>query len=114
MSNGSLKGEDLTGRNQFDLDFYDATINTLNDARFTLGYGELKVLKAGDINVNSSASRIEMEELRSLKINSKRDKFYIGEISSIEGRATLQNSISKTSQNLPDSLHATGHFQSAH
>lgn len=87
MSNGSLKGEDLTGDNSFDLDFYDATINSLNKARFNLSYGELKVLRADELNINSSASRIDLEKVGLLKINSKRDKFYIGELSSIAGES---------------------------
>lgn len=87
MSNGNLKGEELTGDNYFELDFFDATINSLASARLNLGYGEISIIKATDLNISSSSSRIDIAGVTSLSCNSKRDKYFIDEIESIAGES---------------------------
>jgi len=85
MSNGNLKAEDLTGNNSFDLSFFDATINSLTKAKINLSYGEIDITESGDLNIVSSSSRINIVNAVNLKIDSRRDKYFIGEISGIEG-----------------------------
>lgn len=85
MSNGNFNAEDLSGNNVFDLSFYDATINSCERARMNLSYGELKISEASDLNIVSSSSRIEIDSINNLRLDSKRDKYYIRDIDKIEG-----------------------------
>jgi len=85
MSNGSLKAEDLTGNNFFDLSFYDATIASCSRTKMNLSYGELKITESGDLNITSSSSRLEIDRTVSLRIDSRRDKYFINQITDIEG-----------------------------
>lgn len=87
MNNGNLKAEELSGNNFFDLNFFDATINSVVKSRFKLSYGEIKIVEAADLNITSSSSKIQIDKSDILRVNSKRDKYFIEEIAELEGES---------------------------
>jgi hypothetical protein len=85
--NGDLKAEDLTGNSTFDLNFCDATISSLKNSRISISYGDLNVSKAEAININSSSSKIDFDDIEELHSESKRDKYFIKGLTSLEGNS---------------------------
>jgi len=87
LSNGSLRAEDLFGETSFNLDFFDAIFNSVRKARINALYGDLNIKTAGEIDLTSVASRIEIATVRDMQCKSKRDKYFIKEISSVDGES---------------------------
>ncbi|MDX2414925.1 MAG: hypothetical protein QNK33_07015 [Bacteroidales bacterium] len=86
-SNGKIMAEDLLGQSSFDLNFCNADIGSLRDSKISLSYGEIKIDRAGEVRLTSTSSKIEIDDIETLITESKRDKYYIKNISSIEGNS---------------------------
>ncbi len=86
-SNGKIMAEDLLGQSSFDLNFCNADIGSLRDSKISLSYGEIKIGRAGEVKLTSTSSKIEIGDIETLITESKRDKYYIKNISSIEGNS---------------------------
>lgn len=84
-SNGVIKGENLWGNNIFDLNFCNTTIESVKESKLTISYGELELKKANNVRLFSTSSKVEIDDVESLIVESKRDKYYIKYISSLEG-----------------------------
>ncbi len=83
-SNGSLKSEDLTGDNYFDLNFSDATIKSLNKARIDINYSDLRIDYAEELMITSVSTKLYAGTIVNLDTNSKRDKYTIDKISKFD------------------------------
>jgi len=83
-SNGSLKSEDLTGDNYFDLNFSDAIMKSLNKARIDINYSDLRVDYAEELIITSVSTKLYAGTIVNLDINSKRDKYTIDKISKFD------------------------------
>ncbi len=86
-SNGKIMAEDLLGQSSFDLNFCKADIGSLRNSKINLSYGEIKIDRAGEVKLTSTSSKIEIGDIETLITESKRDKYYIKNISSIEGNS---------------------------
>ncbi len=85
LLNGSLKGEDLWGENKFDLNFCNASFISLKRSQITLSYSELQIERADNINISTRSSKVNIKDCETLKCNSRRDKFFLTEVSKING-----------------------------
>ena len=85
LSNGDLRANHLSGKTDIKLGFGKATIKTLDNARLDINYGELRVKKAGELFIESKSSEIDCEDSEALRLQSRRDKFYLGNIKKLNG-----------------------------
>ncbi len=83
-SNGSLKAEELSGDNYFDLNFSDATIKSLIKSRIELSYSDLRIDYADNLTLNSTSSKIFAGSIVYLDTESRRDKYSIDKISNLD------------------------------
>ncbi|MCD4769930.1 MAG: hypothetical protein K8R35_07175, partial [Bacteroidales bacterium] len=58
---------------------------SLKRSEIKLAYSELQIDRADNISIESSSSKINIKDIESLKCDSRRDRFFVTEISSIEG-----------------------------
>jgi len=89
LSNGDFKANDLTGKFDLKLSFGNASINSVESGNLNISYGELELGNAKDLIVESKSSTLNIEKVNSLKVNSRRDKFYIDELGSISGETSF-------------------------
>jgi hypothetical protein len=87
LSNGSFKANMIKNANSIHLSFCDATINRLDVGKIDASFSELVINGAGDLDINSISSRFELKNTVRLRIESKKDKFFIGETESISGNS---------------------------
>lgn len=89
LSNGDLKANNLMGYVNLDFSFGNASIGQINDGKLKIGYGEIDIKVAGMLDIVSKSSTLRIDELNDLKLNSRRDKYYIEEINSISGTTSF-------------------------
>jgi hypothetical protein len=77
LSNGNLKAHDLLGRTTLILNFADATINQLQDARLETNYSDVEIESSSRLRINSKQSTFELTDASQLEIRSSRDKFRV-------------------------------------
>ncbi len=91
LSNGNLKAHDFTGKTNLKLSFADATLNQLKTGTLDCNYSEIYFKKADKIKVTSKSSGFEINELRELNTDSRRDKFRIQTIGALTARGSFTN-----------------------
>ena len=101
ISHGDLKANIISGSSKIYIGFGKANIKKLNDAYVSLKGAELDLREGGNIDLESSTSEIEIEDVASVKINSRNDDFRINNARFIRGRASFSNLLI---QNLIDHL----------
>jgi hypothetical protein len=85
VSNGSFKAGALGKGVDLTLTFCDATISSVESGRIDANFSEISADQAGDLNINSISSKYELKKAGMISIESRRDKFYIDNISTIKG-----------------------------
>lgn len=85
LSNGALKANSIREINDAELLFCDASVNRLGKARMSLSFSEIKIDEAKDLNITSISSKLNIEHTETMRIESKRDKYYLGTAVSIRG-----------------------------
>ena len=91
LSNGNLKSHDFDGELNLTLNFADATINEIKNARLDCNYSELYIKKAESLKVVSKSSTFEIMELKNIDANSRRDKFRIRLVDLVEATGSFSN-----------------------
>ena len=91
LSNGKLKAHDLKNKTNINLNFADASINTMESGLITTNYSDLYLKKTKDIRINSKSSEIEINESQSLIIDSRRDKFRLRQTGTIDVSASFSS-----------------------
>lgn len=89
LSNGDFKANDLTGEVKLDLSFGNAGINSIGNGSLKANYLELELGYAGDLTAESKSSTYNIEKVDILKLNSRRDKFFINTLGSIVGTTSF-------------------------
>lgn len=85
LSNGDLKANKLLGSSIIEIKMGDAVINEFKEGKIDLSYSDLRVKEAGDINLVARSSEANIERVKFLKIDSRRDKIYIDKIDHVFG-----------------------------
>ncbi len=89
ISNGDYKANKIEGYLELDLSFGNASIKSVESGKFNINYGELELEKADDLIIKSKSSTLNIEEVKTLSVNSKRDKFKIAGLGSISGETSF-------------------------
>lgn len=89
ISNGDFKCNDLKGNTDMSVSFGNATINSLAIGKLNLNYSELELGNAVNLTLDSKSSTINIEKAGSLTLNSKRDKYYVNQVSTINGKSSF-------------------------
>ncbi|MBN2612730.1 MAG: hypothetical protein JXB00_14330 [Bacteroidales bacterium] len=87
LSNGELKANELTGNTIINLSSADAVINSVKEGKINVSYSNFHAKNADKLTVDSRSSVINIEQAGFLKIVSRRDKFYLPEISELYGES---------------------------
>jgi hypothetical protein len=96
VSNGGLKANDLSGNVSVDLAFGDGYVNRMDQGRLTLSYANFSLKEAGRLTLESKSSKPSIDNVESLKIQSKRDKIYIGTVKNLVGESYFSDVIVST------------------
>jgi len=78
LSNGVLKANSFTGNTTLELTFAEARINEITTATANLSFAEITVGSAGQFDVTSKSSEIDVEQVDVFKFNSRRDEISLG------------------------------------
>lgn len=87
VSNGSFKANSLGKGSSITLAFCDATINSVISGKIDASFSEISIGETGDISINSISSRYEIKKAGMIRSESRRDKFFIGNIEKLEGNS---------------------------
>lgn len=85
LSNGDLKAHTFSGDTKITTEFADLDINKIVQGKLDISYGELRLEEGGQLEIGSKSSRFEIADIKSLKLDSKRDKYYINRIDNLLG-----------------------------
>lgn len=87
QSNGDLKANNLNGNTVIKISSGDAVINSISNGKLTISYSDFHVKDAKKLNVDSRSSRINIDKVDFLNLNSRRDKLYIPIINNLYGES---------------------------
>ncbi|GAB4278727.1 MAG: hypothetical protein Kow0068_02470 [Marinilabiliales bacterium] len=82
---GDLKANSIEKANKINIKFGKANINNIEKAWMSMYYADAIVARANHLNFDSKSSDIVINEVNTLKVNSRRDKFNISKINSLYG-----------------------------
>lgn len=85
LSNGDLKAHDFMGETNITSEFANLDINHIDHGKLDISYGELRLEQGGALEITSKSSRIEIDGINSLKVDSKRDKYYLNHVDDLLG-----------------------------
>jgi len=85
ISNGDFKANSLNEVSDFNLNFGEAEIEYLKSGKITCTFAEFKITECGELSVNSTSSRFDIKKAGRIYAESRRDKFFAGTISELEG-----------------------------
>jgi len=85
LTNGSFKANSLNDANGLTLTFCDATINKITRGHIDASFSEIVIDESEDLMITSVSSRFDLKKTGKLSTESRRDKFFIGEIRTISG-----------------------------
>ena len=85
VSNGSFRAGSLSGEAALTLTFCDAKVTSLTRGRIDATFSELSGVKLGDLFINSTSSRYEIGNAGEIRLDSRRDKFFIDTVMSVTG-----------------------------
>jgi uncharacterized protein YozE (UPF0346 family) len=77
LSNGELKANRLEGATIVTLSSADADIYHMKDGKVIITYADLNIKSANKLNINSKSSNVFLSDIEYLKVDSRRDKYYI-------------------------------------
>jgi hypothetical protein len=89
LSNGVLKANRLTGNSSISLSFANGMIKTLGSANLKLSYSDLVLDEASQLDLISKSSKLNVDLVNVLKIDSRRDKLYFKQVEFIYGKSNF-------------------------
>ena len=82
LSHGDLKaGEYTGGYTKVDVKYGKANINYVQEGNLLAFYATFDIQKAGEISMESKSSEVNIYDVKQLKVDAKRDKYYIKKVS---------------------------------
>ncbi len=87
LANGSFKANSLSESNDLRLVFCNATINSIIRSDINASFSEIAIDESQDLEISSISSRFDIKKAGNIKIESRRDKFYIGTVNSMTGKS---------------------------
>lgn len=89
LSNGDFKAGKLNGKNRLSFNFGKASLDYFAEGRIEAGYYDLEIDTITRANIISKSSTLILDDIGSIDIDSKRDKFHIGEVAGISGTSSF-------------------------
>ncbi len=87
LSNGDLKSNKFGGNTVIKISAGDAVINSMEKGRLSASYSDVQIKNANRLNIESNSSRLNIDKVSFLKINSRRDKLYLPLIDNLYGES---------------------------
>jgi hypothetical protein len=91
LSYGNLKANRLDGRSDIKLTSGDGEIGYMKDGQISLSYGDMHIGEAGKLITLTKSSNITIDKIDNLKLDSRRDKVYLNDASSLSGTSYFSN-----------------------
>lgn len=86
LSNGDFKANNLNGDNRINITFGNGNIQKISKGTIEINYSEFFDIKeAGDLIIRSKSSKVSIEQVGSLNLVSRRDKYTISSIDELTG-----------------------------
>lgn len=85
LSNGELKANELSGNTVINLSSGGGVLNSIKEGKVTVSYSNLHIKNIDNLSVDSRSSTVNIEKANFLKLVSRRDKYFIQEISDLYG-----------------------------
>ena len=85
ISNGSFKANTLNKASDIKLTFGDATINKIASGTLDASFSEVVIGESNNLSISSISTRFDLKQAGKIHTESRRDKFFIGTIASVEG-----------------------------
>lgn len=85
LSNGDLKAHHLSGNTRITNEFGNTSIRQIDEGNLNISYGEVEIVKADNLSIESKSARFNIDLVNNLNINSRRDKFYLQDAGNING-----------------------------
>ncbi len=89
LSNGDFKAGNLNGESNLVIEFGNITINSMRTGRMEVGYSELVLKEAGTLHLTGRSSKCWITKAEALELDSKRDKFYIDTLNTLNGECSF-------------------------
>ena len=86
LSNGDFKANDLNGETKIDLSFGNGVVNTIKNGKLNIGYSDFEIKNSEKLTVESRSAKISITKINNINIDSKRDKYYIDTVGTINGQ----------------------------
>ena len=87
ISNGSFKANSLGKNSSITMVFCDAKINSIVSGNIEASFSEVSIGETEDLSINSISSKYDIKKAGMIRGESKRDKFFIENIGSLQGNA---------------------------
>jgi len=91
LSNGDLKAHDLVGETILNLEFGNASIHRIANGNLSINYSEINLEDADVLSINSKSSTFYLGQVSEMIIKSRRDKFNIKHVGTINGESSFTN-----------------------
>lgn len=85
LSNGDLKAHHFSGKTKIRTEFGNSDIKKIDFGSLNISYAELRLEEGGVLEMETKSSKFYFDKIDQLKINSKRDKYYLKEINELTG-----------------------------
>lgn len=85
IAHGDLKVDAFRNDVSMDLNFCNADVQYIQDAEITMKGSSLNIIEIETLRLNSFSSEIDVESSMKMVLNSKNDRFDLGEVTQIEG-----------------------------
>lgn len=85
LSNGDFKAHYLSGKTKLKVSFGDLYINKLDWAILETSNAEAEIEECIYLETNTKTTKLRVEELDELHMNSAHDKYYIGHLNTVNG-----------------------------
>lgn len=85
LSNGNFEAGSLNSLPLLKLSFAEAFISSVRSARMELSFSRVDVNESEELSINSTSSRIELEKAGIVATESRRDKFFTGQLDELKG-----------------------------
>lgn len=87
LSNGSFKANSIGKGSFVKMVFCDATINSMVSGNIDASFSEISIGETEDLSINSISTKYDIKKAGMIRGESKRDKFFIENIESLQGTA---------------------------
>jgi hypothetical protein len=85
LSNGSFKANSLGKATSLTLTFCDARINSIESGKINANFSDIDIGETDDIFINSISSKFDIKNAVSVRVDSRKDKFYLDKADILSG-----------------------------